>query len=62
MRVPEKCNHYHLRMRVSNSDADMWLDDVRIQKLVRVDSTPEEIEAMTVSSFHVEIPFTIQNH
>jgi len=49
-------------MRVSNSDADMWLDDVRIQKLVRVDSTPEEIEAMSVSSFHVDIPSTIQNH
>lgn len=50
------CNHYHLRMRVSNSDADMWLDDVRIKKLVRIDSTPEEIEAMTVSlQYHVEI-------
>ena len=48
MLVPKRCNHYHIRMRVSNSNADMWLDDFRINKLVRRSSTPAEIEAKMV--------------
>ena len=31
--TPMKCNHYHLRMRVQNSNANFILDDVSIVKM-----------------------------
>ncbi|KAL7554934.1 hypothetical protein ACHAWF_018496 [Thalassiosira exigua] len=31
--TPERCNHYHLRFRLSNSAASFYLDDVRVSKI-----------------------------
>ena len=46
--VPRGCNHYHIRMRVANSNADLWIDDVRIRKLA-----PAMAEALVVSFIYV---------
>lgn len=31
--TPEMCNHYHLRFKVINSDADYYIDDVKVSKV-----------------------------
>ena len=44
--VPVRCAHYHLRFKLTNSTADLWIDDAKIIKLINQNSTLAERQSV----------------